>query len=133
MTYQAIYTAIEGVITTAVGDKPIQLPNTIVDVSEAAEWVRITHLPARARQATLGSGGKNFRPGLTQVDVFWKPGDGTTALPDTIVEAFTRTTRFTTAEGEAFQLLAYRDGGDLVDGSFWQERVVVVWNALTNT
>jgi Bacteriophage related domain of unknown function len=133
MTYQAIYTAIEAIVTTAIGETPIQLPNSILDISDAAEWVRVTHLPARPRQVTIGSGGMNFRPGMTQVDVFWKPGDGTTALPDTIVEAFTRATRITTPEGQAFQFIAYRDGGDLVDDAFWQERVLIVWNAITST
>lgn len=139
MTYQAIYDALEGAVTTALAGIPLQTPNTYIDPRAISEFARITHLPATAAVATLGTTGQNFRPGLTQIDIFTRAGSGNSTTPDSIVAAFPRGTQYTVTDGDVYEVLAYRDGGNLVEdssgngGGFWQERVIVTWSALTST
>jgi hypothetical protein len=133
MTYATMYSAIETVITGAVGAAPVQLPNELVNIVNADSFVRVTHLPAAAMSATLGTSGQNFRPGITQVDVFIKAGTGASSIPDAIVAAFPRGLMVANDFGDLYQLIAHRDGGELdPDGEWWQERVVIQWKALTS-
>ncbi|MDP4299927.1 phage tail terminator-like protein [Leptothrix discophora] len=132
MSYAAIYQSIEATVKTALGTTPLQLPNTFINTQGVAVFARITHLPAAAFAATLGTTGQNSRPGLSQVDVFVRAGTGSTALPDTIVSAFGRSTQYTYADGSVYELLAYRDVGSAVEDGYWQERVVIQWKAITN-
>lgn len=131
MTYAAIYTAIEITVRGVLGSTPVQLANQYIDTSNSTEWARITHLPAAASPATLGSGGQNDRPGLTQVDVFRTAGTGPGTLPDDIVATFPHGLTYSTTGGDVYGLLAYRDGGSLVEDGWWMERVVIQWRGLT--
>jgi len=131
MTYNEIYADIEATVAAALTGIPIQTPNQFIDTSESEVWARITHLPASARSASLGSGGQRFRPGMSQIDIFTKPGQGPSTYPDAVVSQFPKDLSYSIQSGEVYSLIAYRDADELVEG-WWMERVLVVWNSITS-
>ena len=129
--YADIYAAIEAHITDTIGTDGVQLSNTFIEVGNRTWWARITHLPIEPGIATIGVGGLNARDGLTQVDIFTRPGTGRTSVPDQVVGIFTRTTQFSLSDGVVYNAIAYHESGDLVQDGYWQDRVIIRWSSHT--
>lgn len=126
--YSDIYAAIEAQVLTVLDADGVQLPNTFIETGNRIWWARITHLPLTPSTATIGIGGLNQRDGITQVDIFTRPGAGRQPYADNVVGAFTRQTQFTLSDGSIYSTIAYHESGDLVQDGFWQDRVLVQWS-----
>jgi len=126
-----IAAALDTKLSTLAGSWPIAWENVEYRPTALVSHLRPTFLPASARQADLGSAGRNFLTGVYQVDIFTPTGPGRAvaiAKADAVVTHFKRGTSLTSGGYPVTCVRAVAAPGR-VDGAWYIVSVSVYWRA----
>lgn len=133
MSYANIQTALNTHIQAIAGLPTLQLENTQNVGVTGVPFSRLTLLPARPTQLTVGVNGKDQLQGLAQLDLFYPLNTGTATgngMADTVIATFTRGLTLTSAGTKIHIQLVWRETGRRIE-QFYQVPVMVQWSSIT--
>jgi hypothetical protein len=129
MSIAAVQTAIVTHLKTLTSLPPMQEEN--VTFTPGTSWCRVTLLPARTQQVTLGLHGSDQLMGLAQCDLFVPVGSGVdavNALADLVVAHFPRGTTLSTDTVTVHTHQVWRQTGGIGPQKFYGVPVVIEWS-----
>lgn len=130
MSYSLVQSSIVTHLKTLTNLPPMQEEN--VHFTPGTSWCRVTLLPAKTQQVTLGLHGSDRLMGLAQCDLFVPVGTGVgavNALADQVVAHFPR--GFTLTEDDLVIHIhrVWRQTGGIGPQKFYGVPVVIEWSA----
>lgn len=132
MSYANAQLAIEKKLAEAFGDDlPVQWPNGPTIHPGGAVHAVVYHMQARTSVDTLGEGGRDVVPGLTQVDYYvplQSGGNASAAFVDTMRAAFIAG-KWVTEDGQSVLITSCGPGPAKRDGIYFKSIVDIQWEA----
>lgn len=132
MSYSAIYSALDAHVQGITGLPALQLENTSNIAKTGTPFSRLTILPARATQLTVGVDGRDQVSGLAQLDLFYPLNAGTAtvnAMVDTVLDSFPRGLTLTSGDTQVHIQVVWREAGRRLD-QFYNVPVVIQWSSI---
>ena len=130
MSYASAQLAVENALATALGVLPVQWPNGPVIVPNGNAYAEVFHLPGQAAVDTLGYGGRDLIPGITQVNYYapLESGNSGALFVDLLRVAFVAG-HWLTQDGQAVLITGCGPGMSRKDGTYFLSIVDIQWEA----
>lgn len=131
MSYATAQLALEVQLATPLNGWLVQWPNGPVIQPAGAAYAEVFHMQGRASVDTLGQGGRDLIPGITQVNLYYplESGDNAAAaIVDTFRTSF-KAGQWLTNSGQAVLIRGCGPGPASRDGSYFKSIVEIQWEA----
>lgn len=131
MSYASAQLAVEAALATALGTLPVQWPNGPALAPNNEAYAEVFHLPGRSAVDTLGTGGRDLVPGITQINYYVPLETGNNngaAIVDTLRAAFVAG-HWLTNNGQAVLVRNCGPGPSRKDGNYFLAIIDIQWEA----